>query len=68
MSPRNRNERQFDEYREWQWSKHLALGEYVWPWAMKVGSTSREIFVADCFAGAGSYKDVVTGSEPTARP
>lgn len=58
---RNRNERQFDEYRDWQWCKHLALGDYIVPWSMKVGSTAREIFVIDAFAGAGSYTDPTTG-------
>ena len=27
---RNRNEAQFDEYRDWQWIKHLILRDYAY--------------------------------------
>jgi len=66
--PKNRNERQFDEYREWQWAKHTALGDYVVPWSMKVGSTASRIFVADLFAGAGTYTDEYTGQKTDGSP
>ena len=57
----NRNEAQFSRYRAWQWIKHLALADYVWPWANKVGSRVGTIFVVDLFAGRGTYEDVLTG-------
>jgi three-Cys-motif partner protein len=65
---RNRNETQFDEYREWQWCKHTALGDYIVPWSMKVGSTADTIFIADLFAGKGTYDDVVTGRKTDGSP
>ena len=65
---RNRNEAQFDQYREWQWAKHMALGDYIVPWSMKVGSSAPAIFVADLFAGAGTYDDVVTGRKTDGSP
>lgn len=65
---RNRNEAQFDQYREWQWAKHTALGDYIVPWSMKVGSSAPVIFVADLFAGAGMYDDVVTGRKTDGSP
>src|SRR5260221_10688364 len=65
---KNRNERQFDEYREWQWAKHTAFGDYIVPWSMKVGSTSKRIFVADLFAGAGVYTDEVTDNKTNGSP
>src|SRR5437588_2528192 len=54
--PTIRPETFFASVREWQWIKHLILSDYLWPWAMKVGSTFREIFVVDAFAGAGTYR------------
>jgi three-Cys-motif partner protein len=60
---KNRNERQFDEYRDWQWIKHLILGEYSWLWAEIVGKWSKEIIVVDTCAGKGSYTDPDTGQE-----
>jgi three-Cys-motif partner protein len=66
--PRNPNETQFDRYRAWQWIKHLALADYVVPWAEKVGSTAREIFIVDLFAGAGTYKDAMTGQTTDGSP
>ena len=66
--PKNRNERQFEEYREWQWCKHTALRDYIVPWSSIVGSTSKEIYVADMFAGAGSYDDEVTGKKVDGSP
>jgi three-Cys-motif partner protein len=65
---KNRNERQFDEYREWQWAKHMALGDYIVPWSMKVGSTANRIFVADLFAGAATYTDEFTGQKTDGSP
>jgi three-Cys-motif partner protein len=61
MAVKNRNERQFDEYRDWQWIKHLILGRYSWLWAEIVGKYSKEIIVVDTCAGAGSYADPDTG-------
>jgi len=58
---KNRNESQFERYREWQWCKHTALRDYIVPWSIIVGSTAKEIYVADMFAGAGSYNDEFTG-------
>jgi hypothetical protein len=37
---RNRNQEQFEEYRDWQWCKHVLLQDYVKPWSVIVGSTS----------------------------
>lgn len=65
---RNRNEAQFDRYRNWQWIKHLALADYVVPWAAKLGSIARTIFIVDLFAGAATYKDAVTGSTHDGSP
>jgi three-Cys-motif partner protein len=65
---RNRNEVQFTRYRAWQWIKHLALADYVWPWANKVGSRAWTIFVVDLFAGAGTYLDVLTGERSDGSP
>lgn len=53
----NRNERQFQKYREWQWCKHTALRNYIVPWSVIVGQHAKDIYVADMFAGAGSYPD-----------
>ncbi len=59
--PRNRNEIQFDEYRDWQWCKHLVFSRYVKPWSVISGKFAREIFVVDACAGAGAYTDPETG-------
>jgi three-Cys-motif partner protein len=64
----NRNEVQFSRYRAWQWIKHLALADYVWPWANKVGSRAPMIFVVDLFAGKGTYVDVLTGDKADGSP
>jgi three-Cys-motif partner protein len=64
----NRNRAQFDKYRNWQWIKHFALGEYLVPWASKVGSTADVIYVVDLFAGAGSYTDAITGEVTDGSP
>lgn len=58
--PRNRNEAQFDEYRDWQWIKHLILRNYAHVWARIVGKGAREILAVDTCAGAGSYEDPYT--------
>jgi three-Cys-motif partner protein len=57
----------FSAYR-WQWVKHTVLADYFPPWAGKVGSTSREIFIVDTFAGAGSYPDPETGKRVDGSP
>jgi three-Cys-motif partner protein len=59
----NRNERQFEEYRSWQWCKHLTLGWYATPWSEILGSLAREIYVVDTHAGRGTYVDPTSGSE-----
>lgn len=58
---RNRNETQFDDYRDWQWIKHLILSEYAYLWSEILGKSYREIVVVDTCAGAGSYTDPDTG-------
>lgn len=65
---RNRNEAQFDKYRNWQWIKHLALADYIVPWAEKVGSIAYRIFIVDLFAGAGTYQDALTGATTDGSP
>jgi three-Cys-motif partner protein len=64
----NRNERQFQEYRAWQWCKHTALRDYIVPWSIIVGSNAKDIYVADMFAGAGSYEDEFTGETTDGSP
>jgi len=59
---KNRNEAQFDDYRDWQWIKHLILRQYAYAWSVIVGKRARSIFVVDTCAGAGSYTDPDTGS------
>ena len=54
---RNRNETQFEDYREWQWIKHLILRDYAYIWSIIVGKIARQIFVVDTCAGAASYTD-----------
>src|SRR5262245_974948 len=63
MGSKNRNQTQFDDYRDWQWIKHLILAAYVKPWSVIVGKYARSIFVVDTCAGAGSYIDPDTGEE-----
>jgi three-Cys-motif partner protein len=58
----------FTTNREWQWIKHLILGDYLKPWAAKVGFRSDEIFVVDAFAGRGSYRDPDTGETSDGSP
>jgi three-Cys-motif partner protein len=58
---RNRNEKQFDEYRDWQWIKHLILRNYGFKWSVILGPTNREIVVVDTCAGAANYTDPDTG-------
>ena len=65
---RNKNQAQFDRYRAWQWIKHQALADHVVPWARKLGSISRVIFIVDLFAGAGTYTDVRTGEKTDGSP
>jgi three-Cys-motif partner protein len=65
---KNRNEAQFDRYREWQWIKHFALGYYVSPWSSILGSFADELFVYDAFAGAGTYDDPTTGERTDGSP
>lgn len=63
--PRSRQEQQFDEYRDWQWCKHLVFSRYVKPWSVISGKFAREIFVVDACAGAGAYTDPETGETIT---
>lgn len=58
---KNRNESQFDDYRDWQWIKHLILRNYAHLWARILGSTYRHIVAVDACAGAGAYTDPDTG-------
>ena len=64
----NRNEAQFERYRDWQWIKHLVFRDYPKPWSAKVGSTAREVYVADVCAGAGTYTDKRTGKKYDGSP
>ena len=61
--PKNRNERQFDEYRAWQWVKHDVLRDYVARWPTCRRSPATEVVAVDGCAGAGSYRDPDTGQE-----
>jgi three-Cys-motif partner protein len=63
-----RERRFFTTHREWQWIKHLILGDYLVPWGAKVGYRDRTIFVVDAFAGAGSYVDPSTGARTDGSP
>jgi hypothetical protein len=58
---KNRNEAQFDEYRDWQWIKHLILREYTYLWARILGSAYRHILAVDTCSGAGTYANPDTG-------
>jgi len=59
----------FGRIRPWQWIKHSIFTQYLWVWAMKVGSppNAKTIWVIDAFAGAGEFKDKETGEPPRAR-
>jgi three-Cys-motif partner protein len=59
---KNRNQTQFEDYRDWQWIKHLILRNYAEAWSVIVGKQSKSIFVVDACAGAGSYLDPDTGA------
>lgn len=67
-APATREQRFFRRVRLWTWIKHTILADYFVPWAMKVGSSAPEIFVIDAFAGAGSYKDALTGETRDGSP
>lgn len=58
---RNRNVTQFDDYREWQWIKHLILREYVHIWARVLGSVYNHLVAVDTCAGAGGYTNPDSG-------
>lgn len=38
------------------------------PWAAKLGSIARTIFIVDLFAGRGSYDDIATGEKHDGSP
>lgn len=63
MGTKNPNESQFDEYRDWQWIKHLILREYAHRWAHILGSVYGHIVAVDACAGAGTYTNPDTGEE-----
>jgi three-Cys-motif partner protein len=60
----------FGRIRPWQWIKHSIFTQYLWVWAMKVGSPSqaRTIWVIDAFAGAGQFVDKTTGERSEGSP
>jgi three-Cys-motif partner protein len=58
----------FSAPRSWQWIKHTIFEGYLWPWAMKVGSTSPRIWVVDALAGAGTYADAESGARSAGSP
>jgi three-Cys-motif partner protein len=55
----------FRRIRPWQWVKHSIFTQYLYVWAMKVGSPpqAKTIWVIDAFAGSGSFIDEVTGEK-----
>jgi three-Cys-motif partner protein len=57
MGKKNRNETQFEDYRDWQWIKHLILREYAYLWSRILGGTYPHLVVVDTCAGAGTYTD-----------
>lgn len=65
---KNRNEAQFERYRQWQWIKHTCLGDYIGLWAVILGSFANKLFVFDPFAGAATYNDAVTGKRTDGSP
>jgi three-Cys-motif partner protein len=60
----------FRRIRPWQWIKHSIFTQYLWVWAMKVGSPpqAKTIWVIDAFAGAGEFKDDETGETAEGSP
>ena len=60
----------FGRIRPWQWIKHSVFTQYLWVWAMKVGSPpqAKTIWVIDAFAGAGEFTDEVTGETADGSP
>jgi three-Cys-motif partner protein len=58
---RNRNVTQFDDYREWQWIKHLILRDYAHVWARILGSVYNHLVAVDTCAGAGGYTNPDSG-------
>jgi three-Cys-motif partner protein len=63
MASKVKAERFFETTREWQWIKHTILRDYLVPWSFKVGSTAKDIYVVDAFAGAGVYETPAGRSE-----
>jgi len=61
MATKNRNESQFDLYREWQWVKHVTIAKNATPWSEILGSIASRIYVVDGCAGAGGYLNPNTG-------
>lgn len=68
VEPRERRFFRTVSSREWTWIKHTILSRYLRPWSRKVGTLSDTIWVVDCFAGAGSYDDTVTGEHVEGSP
>ncbi len=60
---RNRDEAQFDEYRDWQWIKHLILTDYAYLWPRILGTAYGHLVAVDACAGAGTYTNPDTGEE-----
>jgi three-Cys-motif partner protein len=60
----------FLRVRPWQWIKHSVFTQYLWVWAMKVGSPpqAKTIWVIDAFAGAGEFLDTETGETAEGSP
>jgi len=63
MTSTNRNETQFQAYRDWQWVKHVTLRKYAAPWSVILGSRADQLYVVDGCAGAGVYTDPDTNEE-----
>ena len=60
----------FGRVRPWQWIKHSVFAQYLYVWAMKVGSVpqANTIWVIDAFAGAGEFIDAATGDSAEGSP
>lgn len=60
----------FERVRPWQWIKHTVFAQYLYVWAMKVGSPpqAKTIWVIDAFAGAGQFIDKATGQKAEGSP
>ncbi|MFZ0390740.1 MAG: three-Cys-motif partner protein TcmP, partial [Calditrichia bacterium] len=43
-------------------AKHHILQNYFYPWALILGSTHKQLFYVDCFAGEGKYEGGKPGS------